>query len=645
MALRFALAAVGMISGLAACTGGEPTGTSSAGAVSTMHLAPADTDIAPGGALTLSVTLQDANGRPVTGQTVTWSTSSSAVATVSTSGVLAGVSPGIVTVTATAGTKSAHAVVGVVPPEAAVSANAPPLTLDASANRHTISPLIYGMSAFGLPSTSTAYVQSLGLTVTRWGGDGITRYNWQTDESNAGADWYFMAGGGTAPVVPGGQVDAIVRHNISLGVASFVSIPIIDYVNSIPAGQSSCSYPATTFPNQDSWNPYVHPTIDGQQTNCGSGTTGGVDIALTTAQILALHVHNSVPLQQGWIQHLVSTFGSAANGGVPIFALDNEPSGWGNTHHDVAPGQITYQNLLQRTQLYAPMIKSVDGTASVAGPEDFGWAVYVGNPSANGGLYNAEYYLQQMQQFDAAHGGRTLDYFTEHFYASPPGVVTFDGTPGTAAVQAARLRSTRSLWDSTYKEENWIGQYYPPIQLIRTFHTWVNQYYPGTKIGITEYNWGGQNSINGALAQADVLGIFGREALDLATLWGPPDPSWPAAASFSIYRNYDNAGSKFGDTSVLTASANQDSLSVYGAIRSSDGALTLVAINKSGTDITAAMTLANFVAGGPVHIYQLTPASPAVIVRAADRWSHMHGFTQRYPANSITLLVMPPRPS
>jgi hypothetical protein len=342
----------------------------------------------------------------------------------------------------------------------------------------------------------------------------------------------------------------------------------------------------------------VHPYVPG----CGNGLTPGDSVITPTlSEILRIHVANSTTLQQGWIQHLTSTFGPASKGGVGIYAMDNEPSGWGNTHRDISPGQITYQYLVQRTEQYGSAIKSVDPTALLAGPEDFGWAVYVGNYQQNpGGLWNAWYYLQQMQQYEKTNGARLLDMFTEHFYASPPGVVTFDGTPGTAAVQAARLRSTRSLWDSTYKEENWIGQWYPPIQLIRTFHKWVNEYYPGTKIGITEYNWGGLNSVNGALAQADVLGIFGRESLDLATLWGPPQTSWIGANAFRIYRNYDGAGSKYGDTWVSSTSAGPDTLALYGAQRTSDSALTLIAINKTAGDIHAAVSLADFAPGGPV---------------------------------------------
>ncbi len=596
-------------------------------------VSPGDTDIAITATIALSAAVSDSSGHAVATDTVAWTSSDTTVARVSTAGVVTGITAGIVRVTATVHGKSGHAVLGVMPPEAKSDPGAPALSVDVTAGRHPISPYIYGVSTFGL---TASYLKDLGVTITRWGGDAITRYNWQVDASNAGGDWYFMAGGGSSTVTPSGSADAMVDRNLGSGVATFLAIPIINYVNSVPANKTDCTFPVSIFGAQNATNPYV--------SSCGNGlTTGDSVITPDLSQILRVHVANSVALQQGWIQHLTGKYGSASKGGIPFYALDNEPSGWGNTHRDISPGQITYQDLVQRTVSYGAMIKSVDPTAQVAGPEDFGWAVYVGTPSQNGGLWNAWYYLQQMQQYQQSHGSRLLDVFTEHFYASPAGVVTFDGTPGTADVQAARLRSTRSLWDSTYREENWIGQWYPPIQLIPTFHKWVAQYYPGTKIGITEYNWGGLNSINGALAQADVLGIFGREALDMATLWGPPQTTWVGANSFRIYRNYDGAGSRYGDTWVSSASAEQTSLALYGSQRTSDSALTLIAINKTAADIHAAVSLADFAPGGPVLVYQLTPANPTSITKGANRWVHLHGFTQTYPANSITLLVIPPR--
>src|ERR1039458_7958487 len=84
---------------------------------------------------------------------------------------------------------------------------------------------------------------------------------------------------------------------------------------------------------------------------------------------------------------------------------------------------------------------------------------------------------------------------------------------------------------------------------------------------------------------ADILGIFGREALDYGTLWGPPKPTDPGAFAFKIFLNYDGAGNQFGETSVSGSSSDPDTLSLYAA-QSSDSALTVLVLNKSTSDGT-----------------------------------------------------------
>src|SRR5208283_4167631 len=122
----------------------------------------------------------------------------------------------------------------------------------------------------------------------------------------------------------------------------------------------------------------------------------------------------------------------------------------------------------------------------------------------------------------------------------------------------------RSLWDPTYTDESWIatvgGPFPAQIEAIPRFRSWVAANYPGTKVSLSEYNFGALNSINGALTQADVLGVFGREQLDLATLWGPPSAAEPGAFAFRMYRNYDGAGSRYGDTWVQAESSDQSQL-------------------------------------------------------------------------------------
>ncbi|HEY3054809.1 MAG TPA: glycoside hydrolase family 44 protein [Thermoanaerobaculia bacterium] len=126
---------------------------------------------------------------------------------------------------------------------------------------------------------------------------------------------------------------------------------------------------------------------------------------------------------------------------------------------------------------------------------------------AHGGREYVPYLLEQMKA--QSNGVRLLDVLTVHFY--PQGSEFSDDT--STSTQLLRNRSTRSLWDPNYKDESWIND---KVMLISRLRGWVSSLYPGTQIGITEYNWGAEKHINGATAQADILGIFGREGLDLA---------------------------------------------------------------------------------------------------------------------------------
>src|SRR5262249_4920896 len=159
--------------------------------------------------------------------------------------------------------------------------------------------------------------------------------------------------------------------------------------------------------------------------------------------------------------------------------------------------------------------------------------------------------------------------------------------------QLRRNQSTRSLWDAGYVDQSWIDD---TVDLVPRLRSWVNTYYPGTKIGITEYNWGAEGHMNGATTQADLLGIFGRQGLDLADRWTTPAAGTPTYLAMKMYRNYDGHDATFGDTSVATSVPNPDHVSAYSAVRSSDGALTIMVINKDLYDpahpsATASITL------------------------------------------------------
>jgi hypothetical protein len=171
---------------------------------------------------------------------------------------------------------------------------------------------------------------------------------------------------------------------------------------------------------------------------------------------------------------------------------------------------------------------------------------------------------------------------------------------------------------------------------------WVNAHYPGTRTAITEYNWGGHEHINGALAQADVLGIFGREGLDLATLWDPPEFGEPCAFAFRMYRNYEGTGERFGDVAVNAMSADQAKVSAYAAKRNSDGSLTIILINKDVQDLTSSLNVSNFGLGAAAtaQAYRYSGANLSQIVPLASVSVPNGAASISLPASSITLLVL-----
>jgi Glycoside hydrolase family 44 len=512
----------------------------------------------------------------------------------------------------------------------AASATGLTLSVDVSAARHVISPDIYGLNG-----ADAAFAAEIGMPVARWGGNASTRYNFKNHTYNTGSDWYFeniVAG-------PDNTLEAFVQTNRDRGTKQIVTVPMSGWVakDSPDAHPFACGFPATRFPTQDGFDQW--------DANCGNGKLNGANITG------AVPTDTSIPADASFdgemVSHLVSQFGTAARGGVSIYELDNEPVLWSSTHRDVHPDAVSDDELGSKSTATAAAIKAADPSAAVLGPSGWGYCEWVASgldgcapgadAAAHGGLNLSQWFLKNMKDYSDAHGGkRFLNYFDQHYYPQISG-------GEDAQSNALRLRSTRSLWDPSYVEESWIGPSgvnAPPLQFIRTMKAWAAQYYPGTKVAITEYNWGALDSINGALTEADVLGIFGREGLDLATMWGEPQPTQPGAYSFRMYRNYDGAGSRFGDVSVSSASSDQGQLAVYAAQRSCDNALTVMVINKTGSDLAAPLSVAGLHGNSTAQRYTYSPADLHSIVRGDDLAVHSGKVDATYPANSITLLVL-----
>lgn len=461
------------------------------------------------------------------------------------------------------------------------------VTVDAHTDIGPISPFIYGMAQPG-----QEHFKALRLPIWRWGGNPASRYNWERGNCwNAAHDWQYRNGNYSQTSEldrrPSGVADQGIARAKGAGADTILTIPTLGWV----ARDDNTETKSEGVPSQG--GPPIAP---------GSDAIAGYDPAANRKHVSIRSLPrkgrpfqdppdltDDAVYQDEWVNHLVHKFGRASEGGVKFYAMDNEPDLWDSTHTDMHPVQPNYDELLQQFLTYARAVKDVDPTAQILGPTSWGWTGYFFSPrdrgadlyksyadrKAHGDVPFVPWFLQQVAAHDRKSGRRTLDWLDVHFYPQAGGIYGGGTDPQTNAL---RLRSVRALWDPRYKDESWIGT---EVQLIPRLRQWVQKYYPGTKIAINEWNWGAEGTLNGGLAAAEALGVFGRERLDMACYWTAPPVGSPAFFAFKMFRNPDGYGQGFGDVAVQATSGDPGRVSCYASRDARTGRPILLLINKS----------------------------------------------------------------
>jgi len=430
-----------------------------------------------------------------------------------------------------------------------------------------ISPDIYGLAA---PAAAT--VANWKAPLLRWGGNTSERYNWQIGNAwNTGNDWFFE----NVAIEPRAWQNFLQRAE-QTGARVFFNLPLLGYVAKDTVSHSFSVKKYGVQQQTDTWRPDAGNGIrpDGRPLS-GNDRTDAARIA-DPAFIGA------------WVKEMKKQFPRLFLEQRIIFALGNEPMLWHLTHRDVHPDPVSYDEYLSRFVAMAREVKAAAPEARIAGPELWGWPVFFqsaldlaskGNDDRrrHGGEDFLPWFLKQMRRQEAKTGRRLLDYVTIHFY--PQAANVFSPAVDLAATKL-RLESVRSLWDPQYYDPSWIRA---RVHLLPRLKRWVAESYPGTMIGLTEYNWGGEADISGALALADVLGIFGREGIELACYWTTPPEGSFAAAAYALFRNADGAGAGFGGERLLVRQDGSfpENVSVYAALDRSAGVVSVIALNKS----------------------------------------------------------------
>jgi len=444
------------------------------------------------------------------------------------------------------------------------------------------------------------------FTLNRFGGNRLSAYNWENNFSNAGSDYQYENDSFlNATTIPGEATRERTAATRSRHAAMLLTIPMLGYV-ARDNSQKQLEVTASTRP--DRLKDHFKVSVASKRAPFTLAPDGSRDTVFQDEYV-------------NWVKTAFPPRDSL----TPIFfALDNEPDIWHSTHKEIRsdfnddptlPRLLTYQGFIDTTIEYARAIKRVMPNALVFGP---GVATYTGlvtlgrypNPDPAFPDWHRQpfytVYLDQLRAAERTGGHRLLDVFDFHWYpaaGTPAGQITVDRLPQDDAMREARLQAPRSLWDPAFDEHSWVSQTAGgPIRLLPRLRDSIAAHYPGTKIGISEYYFGRAGDITGGIAQADVLGIFGREGVFAAAFWGSADPTLPefggsgslayayALGAFTMYRNYDGDGGHFGDIGVAATTADSVHSSIYGSLDAA-GHVVLVVINKQSTARDAVITI------------------------------------------------------
>ena len=484
----------------------------------------------------------------------------------------------------------------------------PPIAIavDPALDRRAISDLVYGVNF-----ATEEQLAEIPYPLNRWGGNRSTRYNWQLDVDSSAADWFFQnyAGSGDPGQLPATSgADTFLLVNRAARAESLLTLPTLGRV----AGpdrvrrwsfsvaeygaqtQTECTYfppPPPGWCNPDAGN----GRCTAANPECVNGFIVDNDPNATSIVVLP-------SFQASWLAFADSRVGSSAVGGLKFVALDNEPMLWNSTHRDIHPAPATYDEVWSKGLAVALAAKGVDPGVQVLGPDTWGWCDLwtsaadaasgvscIDGPDrqAHGGLPFVAWYLAQSCAYQAAQGVNPIDYVDVHYY--PQNNEAFGGEE----FATIRLQSIRELWDPTYFSSNWIQD---EVQLIPRLQSWVDAYCPGTRIALTEYSWGADSAPSGALAQAEVLAILGREGVGLATRWVVPASGTKTEEAFRLFLDYDGAGGNlFGDR-VRAQSSDPANVGAF-AIRGHADELYLLLFNKETSAREATITLQGSVVG------------------------------------------------
>jgi hypothetical protein len=484
-----------------------------------------------------------------------------------------------------------------------------------------ISPLTRGVSG------EIGQFIDAGVTLNSWGGERATRFNYQL-----GNAWNLARGGAyrnEGVITTDDLLADWLAANGDANVASRVAVPGLGWV-ARNGDASTCS-----FSDGDSGG-----CLTAQEFDCSR--TGPI------ADPAVANVGSTPPAVGEWISGYVER-----DVRMDYLAVDNEPERWGVEHYDVHPTCPSYLEIFGTYVAYASKLRSVAPDALLAGPAMCCWFGYDDapgppDPGSNAATINdsgpddntglLRWFLGKLGERDPEpDGGSLLDVVDVHFRPRAD-VVNSRSDPTTDKL---RIESVGELWSSDGAEAFDVADR-TQVQFLCRMRTTIDEFSPSLPLMISDWRFGGEDSMSGAIAVSEALGIFAQEGVHAtahAETLAVGTPGWFA---FKMFGNYDDRGSAFQGTAFTVEVEELPDICVFAA--GDDTTLRLLLINTSPNTaqrVGLALGGVETVGGPTLYIYSSDALDGIVAqpVRPTDI-----GGTE-LPASSISMLEIRARRS
>lgn len=458
--------------------------------------------------------------------------------------------------------------------------------LDLAAAGEPVSQGIYGVS-FG----DAEALHEMGVTVRRQGGNTSSVYDWRTGFSSAGHDWFFENRKEIPTPHPQENWWVVMhRENQKYGMTSFFTMPS----EWVAKDDTSSGFPAEDYPDCEQIAP-----------DRGGACIGKSKKKDAEGKPIEYECSKEHPTQNGkevgleynveLVKYCIDDagFGRAADGGVQIIALDNEPMLYTETHRDMWCEPFTYDGYWERTKKYAEMIRKVDPTVKIAAPALWGWTAY--SLATADQEYREEHdipwheldklpdygkygpfaldFMRRCAEYKERTGHNLIDIFVFHGYPMTPQLdwgnqaAFADPTP---ELQEFRVRDVRKFWDESYRDpETWMGKEAwadGNVAYVPLMKRWMKEAGWDVPIAVGEYDYAGPKGgleISGAVAQAESFAAFARSGVSYAIYWDDPRKHGPVYFAFKMFRNPDGERTAVGDEFMVAEVSDDDSVGLY----------------------------------------------------------------------------------